>query len=491
MTPLPADMLVGPATALREALARLDRLGLGFLMVVDDEGRLEAVLTDGDIRRALLRGVTIDDAVRLAMRPDCVSLHASATAAEINETLTERISFLPLVDDDGRPVDYASRDRHRRVPVAEPLLDANEEDYVLECIRSGWISSQGRFVGLFERAVADFHELPYAVAVSNGTAALHLALASLGVGPGDEVVVPDFTFAATAAAVIHAGAVPVLVDVDPETWTLDIEQTSRAVNERTRAIVPVHVYGHPCDMTALSELARDRGLLVVEDVAEAFGARADGRLAGTFGDAACFSFFGNKTLTTGEGGMVLLKDEVAYERARMLRDHGMAPDRRYWHLEAGFNYRLTNLQAAVGLAQMERVESILDRKRALAASYDEQLAGLGGILLPPRAPWADPVCWLYTIRVTEELGLTRGELADRLLVNGIETRPAFYPLHEMPPYRQYAGHREFPAAEALAAGGLSLPSAVTLTADDVGAVAAGIRAIVDVRRMSAAAGRPA
>jgi perosamine synthetase len=485
LTPLSADMIVTRSTPLRQALTQLDRTGLGFLMVVDDSNALAGVLTDGDIRRALLRGLAIEVPVERAMHAACVSLPASATAAEINATLTDQISFVPLVDDRGRPVDYATRDRHRRFPVAEPLLDGNEETYVLECIRSGWISSQGHFVGRFERAIAEFHQLPHALAVSNGTAALHLALLSLGVGPGDEVIVPDLTFAATASAVIQAGAEPVLVDVDPETWTIDVSATARAVTSRTRAIIPVHLYGHPCDMSALTEVARERELVVVEDVAEAFGARAGGRLVGTFGDAACFSFFGNKTVTTGEGGMLLFREEAALERARMLRDHGSDPHRRYWHLEAGFNYRMTNLQAAVGVAQMERIETILDRKRALAARYDEQLAETPGIGRPSGASWAEPVCWLYTIRVMEEAALTRDELAERLLSNGIETRPVFQPLHAMPPFRPYAGSGRFAVTQAAAASGVSLPSAVTLTASDVDAVARGIRSIVGVRQMSA------
>jgi perosamine synthetase len=488
LTPPVAELLVTRTSSLRDALAPLDRSGLGFLIVVDSAGVLAGVLTDGDIRRALLRGATPDDPVDRAMRADCLSLPADADADDVRRALTERISFIPLVDEAGRPVDYASHSRHRRIPLAEPLLDGNEAEYLLECVRSGWISSQGSFVGAFEQAVGEFHGVPYALAVSNGTAALHLALVSLGIGAGDEVIVPDFTFAATASAVIHAGATPVLVDVDERTWTIDVEAAADAVTDRTRAIVPVHIYGHPCDMTAITALARDRGLIVVEDVAEAFGARAHGRLTGTFGDAACFSFYGNKTLTTGEGGILLLRDEETHRRAAMLRDHGMSPEQRYWHLEAGFNYRLTNLQAAVGVAQMERVAEVLDRKRQLDARYTQQLAGTPGLVLPPHAPWADPVCWLYTVRVSEQLGLPYDEFARRLLLNGIETRPVFQPLHRMPPFSRFAGSRSFPVTDVLAATGLSLPSAVTLEREDVDAVAKGIRAIVDVRRMHVAAG---
>jgi perosamine synthetase len=488
LSDIAGDLVVDQSATVREALEPLDHGGRGFLMVVDESGVLVGVLTDGDIRRAMLRGLTPADPVSQAMRKDFVRLPVDASTGEINRALGDQIAFVPLVDDAGRPADYASHTRHRRFPVAEPLLDGNEAEYLLECVRTGWISSQGSFVQAFERAVAEFHDAPFALSVSNGTTALHLALVSLGVGPGDEVIVPDFTFAATASAVVHAGATPVFVDVDPDTWTLDVGAAARAVTEKTRAIIPVHLYGHPADMDALVALTRERSLVLVEDVAEAFGARAHGRIAGTFGDAACFSFYGNKTLTTGEGGLILFRDPDVQERAVMLRDHGMSRDRRYWHLEAGYNYRLTNLQAAVGSAQMERVETILQRKRALAERYATDLAGVPGVILPPHAEWADPVCWLYTVRIDAELGLTRDELAARLLLNGIETRPVFEPLHRMPPFERFARGEAYPVTDRLAASGLSLPSAVTLEDADLDAITSSIRAIVDVRHMHVAAG---
>ncbi len=462
------ELIVVQSATIRQALERLDRDGRGFLLVVDPAGVLVGVLTDGDVRRALLRGETPEAPVAAAMCAGFVSLPVDTSTEAINAVLDDRIRFVPLVDDAGRPVDYASHGRHHRFPVAEPLLNGNEAEYLLECVRSGWISSQGAFVHAFEEAIRAFHEMPFALATSNGTTALHLALVALGIGPGDEVLVPDLTFAATAAAVVHAGATPVFVDVDPATWTMDVDAALEAVTARTRAIVPVHLYGHPCD-PRLVEGARARGLLVVEDVAEALG------------------FFGNKTVTTGEGGMLLFRDEHVARRAALLRDHGMAPDRRYWHLEVGFNYRLTNLQAAVGVAQMERVDEILQRKRALAERYTAALAGAPGLEPPPRAPWADPVCWLYTIRVGG-LDISRDELAERLLQRGVETRPVFQPLHEMPAFARYANGGRFPASEELARTGLSLPSAVTLREAEVDAIVRSVRSIVEVRRLQVAAG---
>lgn len=477
------DCLIGSESSLTEALALLDRTARGFLIVVDENGQLCGTLTDGDIRRGFLRGVTLAATVNDVARRECVKLPIDSDNETINAAFSDEISFIPLVDHDGRPIDCATRERHHHVPIAEPLLDGNEAMYVQECIDSGWISSQGRFVAQFERAIATFHGVPYALAVSSGTTALHLALVSLGIGPGDEVIVPDFTFAATASVVVHSGAIPVLVDVDPDTWTMSSPAVERALTRRTRAIIPVHLYGHPCAMSGILDLARTRNLLVIEDAAEAWGARVDGRLTGTLGDAGCHSFFGNKTLTTGEGGAVLFRDKSTFERAQMLRDHGMSRERKYWHVEPGFNYRLTNLQAAIGVAQMERIESILSRKRHLAERYTSALAVVEGLVLPPHAPWADPVCWLYTIQVAETAGLSRDSLASRLLTNGVETRPVFYPLHAMPAFERFAGSGDFPITEQIARTGLSLPSSVTLRDEDVDGVVELIRSILRVRRM--------
>jgi len=483
-----SDLLIQRGASLRSALTQLDRTALGFLIVVDEWNKLSAVLTDGDIRRAFLRGVALDDPIDRAMQGNCVSMPVEATAAEISAALTGKITFLPLVDREGHPVDYASVSRHRRYPVMEPALDGNEADYVQECVQTGWVSSQGRFVGLFERMMADLHGVPYALAVSNGTCALHLALVSLGIGPGDEVIVPDLTFASTANVVIHAGATPVLVDVDPETWNMDASAVQKALTERTRAIMPVHLYGHPCDMDPLMALARERNLYVIEDAAEALGAGYKGKIVGSFGNAACFSFFGNKTITTGEGGIILFKDGRVAERARILRDHGMSKERRYWHLEVGYNYRLTNLQAAIGVAQLERIDSILKRKRAVAARYNAELKHIPKLGLPPSAPWANSAYWLYTIQLSDDLGISRDALAERLLLNGIETRPVFYPLHQMPLYQRYCAGGEFPNADRLSRAGLSLPSAVTMRDLDIDAVVAKIDEIVRVHQMADAAG---
>jgi perosamine synthetase len=358
------------------------------------------------------------------------------------------------------------------IPVFAPWLSDNVRRYVLDCVESGWISSLGQYVGRFEREFAAFCETRYGVATSNGTTALHLALVTLGIGPGDEVLVPDLTFVATANAVRYTGAPPVLVEADRRTWTLDPDDAAAKVTARTRAIVPVHIYGHPADMDPLADLARRHGLRVVEDAAEAHGARYKGRRVGGLGDLGVFSFYGNKIITTGEGGMLVTDDPALAERAAFLRDHAMDPRRRYYHPEVGFNYRMTNIQAAIGCAQLEQAEAILDRRKVLAATYEAELAGLPGLVRPPAAPWAENVYWMYSVLVEPGFGRDRDAVREGLRARGVDSRPFFVPLHEQPPYREAAA---FPVATALARTGLNLPSGTGLTSAEIATVGAALR----------------
>jgi perosamine synthetase len=304
--------------------------------------------------------------------------------------------------------------------------------------------------------------------------------------------VPDLTFAASANAVLYVGAEPVLVDVSRETWTMEPESVERAITPRTKAIMPVHLYGQPCDMQALTILAKKHDLLIIEDAAEGLGARYHGQWVGQFGDAAAFSFYGNKLITTGEGGMVTFKEKAVADRARILRDHAMDPARRYWHQEVGYNYRLTNIQAAIGVAQLERIESFIARKAEIGAAYRSALSDREDLILPVARPGTTNVFWLYSIVVNpERSSMGRDDLMERLLLSGIETRPLFHPLHLMPPYRRYARFGSYPNASWLSANGLSLPSAVTLKDAEIVHIADAIKRVLDVRIMSQMAeGRP-
>ena len=472
------EMTVSVTTPVRDVLNRIERSGMGVAFVVDADGRLCGVATDGDIRRGLLSGLTLDALVDRVMTRDCVSLPVWSDAATIFAHLNDAIRAIPLVDEAGRLVDYASQRRHHHIPVAEPSLTGREFEYVSECFRTNWISSQGPFVTRFERDFAAYTGVPQAqsLSVSNGTVALHLALVALGIGPGDEVIVPTLTFAASAAAVVHAGATPVLVDVEPGSWCLDPDAVEMAITPRTRALMPVHLYGQPSAMDRLLAIAERHGLKVVEDAAEALGAFHHDRHVGTLGDAGTFSFYGNKLITTGEGGMILFKDPAVAARARRLRDHGMDPERRYWHLDIGFNYRLTNLQAAVGVAQMERIEELANRKLWIAARYRAAFADLPGLILPEERPEARNIYWTFSLLLNEEqLGMGRDEFAARLKLSGVETRPLFSVLHAMPAFSSFAGNRPFPVAERLALTGISLPSAVGLQEREIAYIAEVVR----------------
>jgi len=354
-----------------------------------------------------------------------------------------------------------------RYPVAEPEIGEEELKNIVEAVKSGWVSSKGKFIEEFESSFAKYIGVKYGIATSNGTAALHLALAALNIGEGDEVIVPDLTFAATINAVIYTGAKPVIVDINPDYWCIDPDKLEKAITPNTKAIIPVHLYGHPCDMEAVMEIAAKHDLHVIEDAAEAHGAEYRGKKVGSFGHISCFSFYGNKIITTGEGGMCLTNDEELAERIKILRDHGMNPKKRYWHDVVGFNYRMTNLQAALGLAQLGKIERFVERKRRIAKIYAEELSSMEGITLHPEMSWAKCVYWLYSILIdNKKMKITRDELAEKLEENGIETRKFFYPLHEMPVYRKYTRFA-YPTSSRISREGLNLPSSTKLSEEDV------------------------
>ncbi len=367
------------------------------------------------------------------------------------------------------PVTHA---RPRRMSVCEPVLDGNEQAYVLECLQTNWVSSEGKFVQAFEEAFSRFCGAAYGIGCSSGTAAIHLALSTLGIGTGDEVIVPCFNLIVGASTVIWTGARPVLVDVDPRTWCLDPTRIEERITPRTKAILAVHMYGHPCDMDPILEIARRHGLFVVEDGAEAHGAEYKGRRVGALGDIGCFSFYGNKILTTGEGGMVVTNDQTLAARVRLLRNQAFE-EPRFVHRVLGFNYRLTNIQAAIGLAQCEKVEEKIARKREIAAWYTAQLSGNPQLEIPYEASWARSVYWMYGVVLHETFGCSRDAAMQLLRRQGIETRPFFHPLHRQPVFFEQEDPRfpstagEFSVSERLGRQGLYLPSGLGLTREDV------------------------
>jgi perosamine synthetase len=356
-----------------------------------------------------------------------------------------------------------------KIPVCSPKIGEKEVEYVTKCIRSTWISSVSKYVEEFEEKFAMYCGCKYGVATNSGTSALHLALATLDIQKGNEVIIPTFTMIATANAVTYTGATPLLVDAELDTWNIDISKIEEKITNNTKAIMPVYTYGHPVDMDPLLKLAEKYGLYVIEDAAEAHGAEYKGKRAGSIGDMGCFSFYANKIITTGEGGMITTNNEELAEKAKWLRAHAFGQHGKHFYHEAlGFNYRMSALQAAFGLAQLEHIDEFVSIRRNNAKRYNSLLSELGGkITLPPEAPWAKNVYWMYSILIQSNLGISRDELMRELELNGIETRTFFYPIHVQPIYaKHYKGDR-FPVANELSKKGINLPSGNNLVPDDI------------------------
>ncbi|MCW4021387.1 MAG: DegT/DnrJ/EryC1/StrS family aminotransferase [Candidatus Bathyarchaeota archaeon] len=350
----------------------------------------------------------------------------------------------------------------KRIPVAKPEIGKEELKNVIAAVKSGWISSKGPFIEEFEKGFSSYIGMKYGIATSNGTTALHLALSSLDIKKGDKVIVPSLTFVAVANAVAFTGAEPVFVDSNPKYWCIDPSRIEKTIDKKVKAIIAVHLYGHPCEMDELLKITKDYGIYIIEDCAEAHGAEYKGRKVGSFGVISCFSFYGNKIITTGEGGMCLTNDRELSEKMRLLRDHGMNRNKRYWHDIRGFNYRMTNVQAAIGVAQLKKIDRIIGRKREIAKNYSELFRNVPSITPQPEMDWARNVYWLYSILAPNKT--VRDDLIRYLDSKNVETRPFFYPIHILPPYRRQV---RLPVSEKLSSTGVNLPSGPQISKEEI------------------------
>lgn len=352
------------------------------------------------------------------------------------------------------------------IPVAVPHFLGNEKKYVDDCMDTTWISSNGKYISEFEKGFAEFCGSKEAIACCNGTVTLHLALLALGIKAGDEVIVPSFTYIATANAVKYCGAVPVFADCLRDTWNIDPKDIERKITEKTKCIIAVHLYGNPCDMDAITDIAKKHKLYVIEDAAECHGALYNGKKIGSIGDIGTFSFFGNKIITTGEGGMVVTNSDEINRKIRILKGQGMDPTRRYWFNEVGYNYRMTNIEAAIGLAQLENVDEHIANRRRVAEWYFEELEAVSEYIETQKiTDKAESVWWMFSILLKENVKISRDDLMIRLKDDGIETRPLFYPMHIMPPYEDK--NANCPISEYISARGINLPTHGLLTREDV------------------------
>src|SRR6266851_547391 len=403
--------------------------GLGTCLIVEDDQRLAGRISLDDIRQALLDGTAIIDPT---LGWHLTDVGATAATRRLRNDIADDAVLQPVVDPSGHLTGVLIDRSTMPVQVAKPHMTRHEFRSMLDAFISCWISSKGPYVQKFEQEFRSF----------------------VGVRHGDEVIVPDLTFAATINAVLYCGATPVIVDVDRETWCMTLASVEHACTAQTKAIIPVHLYGRPAEIGPIAEFARGRGIAVVEDCAEAHGARYAGRVVGQFGDVSCFSFYANKIVTTGEGGMCLTDSEDIATSLRLLRDHGMSPDRSYWHERVGYNYRITNLQAAIGESQLWRINGTLQRNARVAALYREALKGIPGVRFPPAmSDKYEPVVWLACVQVPADKRLAVMRAAHEAR---IETRPFFHPLSTLPPYGKYA--RSCPNSAELSATGVNLPT---------------------------------
>ena len=472
------EFIVEHNKSIKEALVVINKNGFGLCFVVKDK-KLLGVVTDGDLRRYFLNENDFDCKISEVMNKSFIYFHMQTDASIIRDAFSENIKYIPLVDDDFNLVDIASINKTHRIPILEPDLSGNEMNYVKECIKTNWISSQGKYVKKFEEHFSQLHQDRYSVSVSNGTTALHLALSALNIGSGDEVIVPNITFAACANVVIQTGAKPVFCEIDKESWCISPKEIELLISSKTKAIMVVHLYGQVADVQIIQEICLKNRIYFIEDCAEAIGSSYDGNPVGVFGDIATFSFFGNKTISTGEGGMLLFKDNSLAKKSRILRDHGMNPNMKYWHEIPGYNYRLTNMQAAVGLAQLERFDSIIDKKIIISNWYKEKLGDCKGKI-------QKPLClnlvkhsnWLFTVILDESID--KDKVIKNLFGFGIEARRVFYPLNVMPPYSKFRCSKSLVNSKYISDNGLSLPSSVNLQKNDIAYIVRCLKKILSI-----------
>ncbi len=441
--------------SIRGAMQCIENNCKKVVFCIDEKNVLVGILTEGDIRRLLLHGYGMNEPIEKHINRNYVYAFQNDAPEEVFNKFDPNITILPILDYEHRVVDYAEYDEKMHISLAQPQLNGNEYQYLMDAFLSTWISSSGKYIPKFEECFAHYCEKKYGVAVSNGTTALHLALLALGIKTGDEVIVPDLTFAATINAVLYTGATPVIVDIEEDSWCISPEEIEKAITPKTKAIIPVHIYGQPCDMVKICDIADRHHLYIVEDCAEAHGARFDGKKVGSFGDISCFSFFGNKVITTGEGGMCITDNKELDEKMRKFRDHGMCKNKKYYHDVIGYNYRMTNLQAAIGMGQIERIDSILEWRKELEKNYRDALRDVKGIQLQNNdISRREKITWLVSILVQPE---DREGILARLKENDIDVRCFFYPLDSMSIYKKYA-KTACPVSAKIAGMGINLPT---------------------------------
>lgn len=461
------NVIVHKSDTLKLALKKIGKNTLGSCIIVENKDKLFGILSDGDIRRLIIKKIPLNSKVGNFCNRKVKSLSINSNNFEIQKNLNKKIKLIPLVNSTNKVIDYATIAKYRKIPISEPYFFGEEFYNVKECFDTNWISSRGKFVLKFEEAFFKFLKKK-SLSVSSGTTGLELALKSLNLPKNSEVIMPVLTFASPANAIINSNLRPVFVDINKDDFTIDADQIEKKITKKTKVLLIVHLYGYPCNIKKIKKICNKHNLSLIEDCAEAIGSKIDGFKIGTFSDISIFSFFGNKTITTGEGGMVCFKSEKIYNRAKILRDHGMSPKKRYWHEKVGNNYRLTNLQAAIGCAQIKKLDKIVKKKIKIAKYFNKYFKKFKNIKFVPIKKNIINSYWLYPIYLENVKNFReRDFFLKKLLEKGIEGRNFFYPLSMMPIYKKFAKKDKFPVAKYVSEKGICLPTSYSLNLSDV------------------------
>jgi perosamine synthetase len=468
------NLLVDEKATLKKIINVVNENALGACFITSNN-KFKAVVTDGDIRNLILHKYSLNkNILKFLKYKKSFTLSYLSSNLNILKKLSKNIKIIPLIDKKTKKIiDYATINKVKKISIYDQKFGGNELKYVSNCLKTGWISSVGNYISLFEKKFSTIFKNKFSLTVSSGTTGLQLALKAIGIKEGDEVIVPNLTFAATANSVIHAGAIPVFADIDKNSYNISPKSIEFKITSKTKAIICVHLYGQPCDMVQIKKIAKKNKLYLVEDCAEALGSKYKRKFISSFGDVSVFSFFGNKTLTTGEGGMLVTSKKEIFLKAKSLRDHGMDTKKKYWHNEVGFNFRMTNLQAAVGLAQLEKIDKIINKKIKIAKIYKKEIEKINKnidnkIILPASLAGCYNTFWLYNIRIKNFSETDRDKLILRLQEVGVESRNFFYPMSRMKIYKKYLKKFEtFPNSDEVYQNGICLPSSPYLKYNEI------------------------
>lgn len=459
-------MTVPPSSSIKNAMININKNKTGIIFVTKNKFIL-GVVTDGDIRRHLIKNKKIDSKIKILMNKNFISINSFETRENIfriTEKFKHKIRVFPIVNKNNELVDFIFDNQIHKIPIYKPYLEGNERNYLLNCLSKNWISSGGYYVLDFENKFSKIFSNRKSLAVTSGTTALHLALVSLGIGDGDEVIVPNLTFAAVINSVLYTKAKPVVVDINKDKWTINCSEIEKSISKKTKAIIPVHIFGNPCEMNKIKKIAKKYNIFVIEDCAEAIGSKFRNKNIGTFGDCSIFSFFGNKTITTGEGGMILFKKNKHFQIAKKLRDHGMSTKKKYYHEEIGFNYRMTNMQAAIGLAQLERYKKIVRKKINIAKQYKKNLSNNKILKFQDDEKKSLNSYWAIAVLLKKNFNFNSVE--EKFNNAGIEIRNFFYPLNKQKIYKKFAKKNKYITDE-FYKNGILLPTYPSLNNSDI------------------------